>query len=514
LRYRRRFAGASRRLASALPEDPLRSDALVAVLALYLHEPAKERAGIEDEYRNRREEFLVWREEAQRLGSPQELETSDLRSWLEEAERLDSRLSALETYVADIQGRAEGAEGLPHEALERLTRAGDAIGAAATACEAVSDPRSAQALNEALAVAQARYREAWTAVDKGKERPLTAIHLADEAADLAADVQRRAVRITTLPGEIEEQLRDLDTSIEKLGADLEYVREEFETAAASYAPSSWHEIGGFGRAAKRDLERARQLHESAARLAQSDDPAQLERAEQRLGRPSWPWTTRRGSEKRSSGISRSWRRPPSRPARSCFRPNRTWTRHWPPSRNAMVQGVRTSFSGGRPILLNARAMAFRVRSRIGSRSSSSQAAAPSSPARQLGHPRERSWAWPRCAWPSRTQRRGPRSRATRPGARQSSSRQQRTARRPSSGRPKNSYRAALSLEAALGETPDEGSLEAVAAAFEEAERMAVGFLRAAKSVEVDGAKPDVGQDARPAHALVWSLDLSRTARTQ
>jgi hypothetical protein len=44
--------------------------------------------------------------------------------------------------------------------------------------------------------------------------------------------------------------------------------------------------------------------------------------------------------------------------------------------------------------------------------------------------------------------------------------------------------------------------------------MAVGFLRAAKSVEVDGAKPDVGQDARPAHALVWSLDLSRTARTQ
>ena len=52
-----------------------------------------------------------------------------------------------------------------------------------------------------------------------------------------------------------------------------------------------------------------------------------------------------------------------------------------------------------------------------------------------------------------------------------------------------------------------------AAAFEEAERMAAGFLRAAKSVEADGAKPDGGPDARGAQALVWSLDLTRTART-
>ena len=40
LRYRRRFDGATRRLTGALPEDPLQNDALVAVLALYLHEPA------------------------------------------------------------------------------------------------------------------------------------------------------------------------------------------------------------------------------------------------------------------------------------------------------------------------------------------------------------------------------------------------------------------------------------------------------------------------------------------
>ena len=40
LRVARRFDGAERRLPAALPEDPLENDALVAVLALYLHEPA------------------------------------------------------------------------------------------------------------------------------------------------------------------------------------------------------------------------------------------------------------------------------------------------------------------------------------------------------------------------------------------------------------------------------------------------------------------------------------------
>ena len=126
---------------------------------------------------------MAWRRETQHVGSPRGLDAGDLRAWLEEADKLDSRLSAIETYVAGIKTRAEAAESLSDEAVERLTRAGDAIGAAATACEAVNDPQSRHALNESLAAAQARYREAWTAMDKGKERPVTAIRLADEAAD-------------------------------------------------------------------------------------------------------------------------------------------------------------------------------------------------------------------------------------------------------------------------------------------------------------------------------------------
>jgi hypothetical protein len=513
LRYRRRFGGASRRLASALPEDPLRSDALVAVLALYLHEPVKERAGIEDEYRRRRAEFLAWREEAQRLGSPQELEAGDLCSWLEEAEGLDSRLSALEAYVADIQARAEAAEGLPHAALECLTRAGDAIGAAATACAAVADPHSIQALNQSLAAAQARYREAWTAVDKGKERPLTAIRLADEAADLAADVQRRAVRITTLPGEIEENLRDLGTSIEKLGIDLEHVRKEFETAAASYAPSSWHEIGGFGRAAERDLERARQLHESAARLAQSYDPAQLERAEQaareailalddaarlRAAIKRHLEKLERAAVEAREVVLRAEQDVDQALAAVHEHDGASGENELLRRATDLVERARDGLSSPQPDWLAIVELAGR-----GSELARQAARPPSSAVVGLAPLRlaiedakarakeSRDSAWAQAIVKPATADRAPSLlRAT-----------------------EDSYRAALSLEASLEETPDEGSLEAVVAAFEEAERMAAGFLGAAKRVEVDGAKPDGGQDTRPAHALVWSLDLSRTART-
>ena len=84
-RLARRFDGAKRRLPAALPEDPLENDALVAVLALYLHEPAEARASVENEYLARREEFLAWRQRARLLGSPQRLDAGDLGVWLEEA---------------------------------------------------------------------------------------------------------------------------------------------------------------------------------------------------------------------------------------------------------------------------------------------------------------------------------------------------------------------------------------------------------------------------------------------
>lgn len=513
LRYRRRFDGATRRLTGALPEDPLQNDALVAVLALYLHEPAEARAGIEAEYRSQRKEFLAWRQETQHLGSPRGLDAGDLRAWLEEADKLDSRLSAIETYVAGIKTRAEAAESLSDEAVERLTRAGDAISAAATACEAVNDPQSRHALNESLAAAQARYREAWTAVDKGKERPVTAIRLADEAADLAADAQRRAVRITALPAEIEDRLRDLGMSIEKLGADLDHVREEFETAAASYAPSCWHEIGGFGRAAGRDLERARHLHESATRLARSGDPAQLERAEQAT---------------REAALA----------VDDAARLREAIERHLEKLETAAVQArdivlgaerdvdqalaavhERDDASGESELLKRAADLVQRARDGLsklqpdwlaivelagrGSELARQAAKAPSravvglTPLRlaiedakaRAKESRDSAWAQA-IVKPALADRAPSLLRAT-----------------------EDSYRAALSLEASLEESPDEASLEAVVTAFEEAERMASGFLRAAKNVEDEGAKPDGGHDARTAHDLVWSLDLTRTART-
>ena len=75
-----------------------------------------------------------------------------------------------------------------------------------------------------------------------------------------------------------------------------------------------------------------------------------------------------------------------------------------------------------------------------------------------------------------------------------------------------SYQAALRLEASLGYSPDEDSLESALAAFEEAHRMATGFLRAAASIE-DGVVPAQAVDARAAHKLVWDLNLTRTTPT-
>ena len=143
---------------------------------------------------------------------------------------------------------------MTEQALDRLTRAGDAISAAGTPSGSLGDAQSARALSESLA----------------------------DAAGLAEDAQRRAARVSELPEEVARRLRELEGAIETLTADLGRVRAEFETAASSYAPSSWREIGGVGQAATQDLERARRLHDSAARVAESGEPDRLERAEHEL----------------------------------------------------------------------------------------------------------------------------------------------------------------------------------------------------------------------------------------
>jgi hypothetical protein len=278
-RYTRRFESAERRLLAALPEDPLENPALVAVLAAHLHEPPEAQARLEAEYRDRQRQFVAWRDKVRLLGSADDLGPGAVRGWLGDAEDIAAELTEIEAYAQDMEARAAATDGLLEKALEHATRAGDALAAARSDVASVGDSRATAELQERLQVAEAKHREAWSALEKGQERPLSALRFADEAAALADDAKRQAARITALPGELERRLSELERSIEQVDADLARVHEEFDAAADSYAPSCWNEIGGFGHAARRALERARRLRETAARLAQSRDSDQLEQAQ-------------------------------------------------------------------------------------------------------------------------------------------------------------------------------------------------------------------------------------------
>jgi len=512
LRLARRFDGAERRLPAALPEDPLENDALVAVLALYLHEPAEARASVENEYLARREEFLAWRQRARLLGSPQRLDAGDLGVWLEEAKELDAGLSAVEAYLADIQRRADAAEGMTEQALDRLTRAGDAVSAAGTPSGSLADAQSAHALSESLADAEAKYAEAWSAMEKGKERPVTAIRLADEAAGLAEDVQRRAARVSGLPEEVARRLRELETSIETLTADLGRVRAEFETAASSYAPSSWREIGGVGQAAAQDLERARRLHESAARVAESGEPDRLERAEQELREADLAVADaarlRQAIEEHLEKLEAAAVEARAIVLRAEQEIDRAWAsvheRGDSGSENELlrratelVQRARDGIATPQPDWLAIVELADRA-SRLAreARAEPSRAMAGLESLRvALEDAKARAKDSRDSAWAQAIVKP-----ATADGA-------------PSLlEATEESYQAAVRLEASLEESPDEDSLEAALAAFEEAQRMAAGFLRAAASIE-DGAAPEEAVDAHAAHTLVWDLDRTRITPT-
>ncbi|HXV96599.1 MAG TPA: hypothetical protein VD695_08625 [Gaiellaceae bacterium] len=511
LRYARRFDGAGRRLADALPEDPLENDALVAVLALYLHEPAEARENVENEYRARREEFLAWRQSVSLLGSPQGLNAGDLGVWLQGAKELDARLSAVEAYLADVQSRADAAENVIEQALERLARAGDAIRTASATASSITDTESARALNESLAGAEAKYQEAWRALEKGKERPVSAISLADEAAALAEGVQGRAARITGLPAEVARLLRELETSIETENADLGRVRADFETAASSYAPSCWREIGGVGQAAGQDLERARRLHGSAARLARSSDLEQLERAEQEAheaGLAVADATRLREAIERhlekletaavgarevvlraEQEIDRAW-------ADVHERGNSDGDNELLRRATDLVQRARDGLAGPQPDWLAIFELADRGsrlagEARVGA---SREPAGLDSLRIALDDAKARAKDSRDSAWAQAIVR--PATADSAPSLLEAT---------------EDSYQAALRLDASLGESPDEDSLESAIGAFEGAHKTAAAFLRAATSLEDEGGAENA-DDARAARTLVWDLDLTRTTR--
>ena len=222
---------------------------------------------------------------------------------------------------------------------------------------------------------------------------------------------------------------------------------------------------------RRDLERARHLHESATRLARSGDPAQLERAEQAT---------------REAALA----------VDDAARLREAIERHLEKLETAAVQARdivlgaerdvdqalaavherddasgETSFSSGRPTWSSVRATVFRSCSRIGWRSSNSPAAVPSSPARRQAPSRAVVGLTPLRLAIEDAKARAKESRDS--AWAQAIVKPALADRAPSLLRAtEDSYRAALSLEASLEESPDEASLEAVVTAFEEAERMA------------------------------------------
>lgn len=268
-----RLRGAAERLAAEFPENRLENPALVAVLALYAHEPQEERDRLEHEFDSWQGRFLAWRQRLQELhGFPPQAELTPLAD----------EQAALETYVAELRGRAAEADELPQRALDEVTRAGALITTAREAWKRLPDAADVSALAEQLDVAAAGHADAWAAVGGDAPRPLTALRLAGEAAKLAEAVQQEASRLAGLPEGVRRRLQELAPSIAQMRDGLDLVEAEVRSAASAYAVSSWREISGVGSAAREAVERAARLHEAAAEDACSEDPARLDRAARSL----------------------------------------------------------------------------------------------------------------------------------------------------------------------------------------------------------------------------------------
>ncbi|HEX2045083.1 MAG TPA: hypothetical protein VHF23_05600 [Gaiellaceae bacterium] len=511
LRYVRRFEGAEGRLAAALPEDPLESPALVAVLASYLHEPPAARMGVEREYREQRDRFLAWRRSARLLASPHLLDESGLRGWLAAAEELGAELSEVERYVAEIEDRAEAAEGLADEALERATRAGELLGAARASAAAVPDEESARALNERLDVAEAKHGDAWKALEKGKERPVTALRLAEEAAALADEVARQAARIAGLPAEIERRLSELQSSLAQVEAELERVHEEFEAASSSYAPSCWHEIGGVGHAARRATDRARRLLASAARLAGSADADELGRAERELedARLALADASRlRGAiERHLAKLETAAVEGRDRVVRAEQEIDRAWSaarRREDASgdeellRRAtdLVEQAREGLAKPQPDWLTIVELADRAGALARETDSgTSTAGASESPQLTLERVKARAKEARDSAWAHVI---------VRPAAAEAAPALLEAA--------EEAYQSALRAERSAGGASEGERLASALAAFEEAERAASAFCREVEGVDDALAARFQEGEVRVAHTLVWDLKLTRTGR--
>jgi len=506
-RYERRFAPAEARLAAAFPEDPLESPALVAVLAAYLHEPPEARARLEDEYRGQRERFVAWQSAVRRLGSPGGLDGRALRAWVDEAKELDEELSALEGEAGELASRGVESEGLQEQALEQAARAGEAVDAARLAAASVADSERTRTLSERLEAADAKQQEAWRALAEGQERPVTALRLAREATALADEVKRRATRVAALPAELERRLSELDASIGQEQADLERVHEEFDAASASYAPSCWHEIGGVGHAARRAIDRAGRLRESAAAAAASTDPDRLEQADREAEQAGLAVEEarrlREAIERHLSKLEAAAVEGRDRVVQAEQELDRAWAAvHEAGAEVAddellrraadLIQEARAGLGRPQPDWLAIVELAGRGaglareagsgRSRAATRVESSRLELEEAKARAKD---ARDSAWSQAI--------------VRPAAADTA--------RPLLEAAEDAYQAGLRVES----DDEAGSAEALAA-FAEAERLAAAFCREMEDVETTRAGSRVVADGETAHTLVWDFKLTRTVR--
>lgn len=511
-RHARRFEETERRLEAALPDDPLESPALVAVLAAYLHEPPEAQARLEAEYRDRRKQLLALTDKVRLLGSPDDLGPGAVHGWLDAAEEIDAELSEIEAYAADLEGRAAETDGLLEKALEHATRAGGVLTTARDGLTAVRDSMATSALQERLEDAEVKHGAAWNALEKGKERPLSALRFADEAATLAEEVKREAARITALPQELERRLPELERSIEEVQADLERVHEEFDAAAGSYAPSCWHEVGGFGHAARRALDRARRLRDTAARLAEAGDPDQLEQAQKEAEQARLAVDDaarlRDAIERHLAKLEAAALEGRDRVIQAEQEIDRAWAAVREHGVGAgddellrraadLVREARDGLAKPQPDWLTIVELAERgaglARDARAGRSRTASGAAPAQltleQARALAKDaRDSAWA----------------KALVRPEAADGF--------RTLLEAAEDAYQAALRADTPEGGTLDESGIAAALAAFAEAERMAAAFSSEFEAPDEKRAGRSDAGDARAAHTLVWNFELTRTTR--
>jgi hypothetical protein len=265
-------------LLERLPGDPLECEALVSSLAVLTHEPAEERERVEVEYNGFAERFAGWSADLSllrvRLGDAGGLSDDPRLDALEdEAASLEAELDAIAAYVHGLGARAREAETLAGSALDACVQAGEALERARRALAASAGP--AGEIGSELDAAAVKLGHAWDALEKGRERPQTALRLAGEIGVTAAALNERLHELADLPGDLVRDHDEFAARHAETEQALGGVRASFETARQSHPESSWSELVGLTAQAEHELERAERLWPPASDVGAAEQTTAL-----------------------------------------------------------------------------------------------------------------------------------------------------------------------------------------------------------------------------------------------